>query len=64
MFKSIRILLAIAAFHEDEIWQMDVKTAFLNENLRRGCVHDTTYGFLKIQRLLGKCASFLNPFMD
>ena len=33
MFKSIRILLAIAAFHDYEIWQMDVKTAFLNENL-------------------------------
>ncbi|KAK8560070.1 hypothetical protein V6N12_012873 [Hibiscus sabdariffa] len=30
MFKSIRILLAIAAFHDYEIWQMDVKTAFLN----------------------------------
>ena len=28
--KSIRILLAIAAFHDYEIWQMDVKTAFLN----------------------------------
>jgi len=24
---------------------MDVKTAFLNGNLRRGCVHDTAYGF-------------------
>ncbi|KAL4336096.1 hypothetical protein GQ457_07G006660 [Hibiscus cannabinus] len=30
MFKSNRILLAIAAFHDYEIWQMDVKTAFLN----------------------------------
>ncbi|KAL4364246.1 hypothetical protein GQ457_04G019210 [Hibiscus cannabinus] len=30
MFKSIRILLAVAAFHDYEIWQMDVKTAFLN----------------------------------
>ena len=29
-FQSIRILLAIAAFHDYEIWQMDVKTAFLN----------------------------------
>ena len=45
MFKSIRILLAIVAFHDYEIWQMDVKTAFLNGNLRRGCVHDTAYGF-------------------
>ena len=32
IFKSIRILLAIAAFHDYEIWQMDVKTAFLNGN--------------------------------
>ncbi|KAK8525335.1 hypothetical protein V6N12_014030 [Hibiscus sabdariffa] len=30
IFKSIRILLAVAAFHDYEIWQMDVKTAFLN----------------------------------
>ncbi|KAJ4744919.1 Transposon Ty1-NL2 Gag-Pol polyprotein [Rhynchospora pubera] len=33
MFKSIRIMLAIAAFYDYEIWQMDVKTAFLNGNL-------------------------------
>jgi Reverse transcriptase (RNA-dependent DNA polymerase) len=33
MFKSIRILLAIIIFHDYEIWQMDVKTAFLNGNL-------------------------------
>ncbi|KAJ9548673.1 hypothetical protein OSB04_021216 [Centaurea solstitialis] len=31
--KSIRILLAIAAFHDYEIWQMNVKTAFLNGKL-------------------------------
>ena len=30
MLKSIRILLAIAAYNDYEIWQMDVKTAFLN----------------------------------
>ncbi|GJT53826.1 retrotransposon protein, putative, ty1-copia subclass, partial [Tanacetum coccineum] len=30
---SIRIMLAIAAFHDYEIWQMDVKTAFLNGKL-------------------------------
>ncbi|GJT18106.1 retrotransposon protein, putative, ty1-copia subclass [Tanacetum coccineum] len=29
--KSIRIMLAIVAFHDYEIWQMDVKTAFLNK---------------------------------
>jgi hypothetical protein len=33
MFKSIWILLAILAFHDYEIWQMDVKTAFLNGNI-------------------------------
>src|ERR1041385_8339264 len=33
MIKSIRILLAIAAYHDYEIWQMDVKTAFLNGNI-------------------------------
>ena len=33
MLKSIRILLSIAAYYDYEIWQMDVKTAFLNGNL-------------------------------
>ncbi|KAD4888008.1 hypothetical protein E3N88_20081 [Mikania micrantha] len=33
MIKSIRILLAIAAYYDYEIWQMDVKTAFLNGHL-------------------------------
>ena len=36
--KSIRIMLAIAAFHDYEIWQIDVKTAFLNGKLS-GDVH-------------------------
>ncbi|KAK1610745.1 hypothetical protein QYE76_034418 [Lolium multiflorum] len=31
--KSVRILLAIAAFFDYEIWQMDVKTAFLNGDI-------------------------------
>ena len=33
MIKSIRILLAIVAYHDYEIWQIDVKAAFLNGNL-------------------------------
>ena len=33
MLKSIRILLANAAFYDYEIWKMDVKTAFLDGNL-------------------------------
>ena len=34
MLKSDRIMLAIAAFYDYEIWQMDVKTAFLNRYLK------------------------------
>ena len=33
MLKSIRILLAIAAHYDYDIWKMDVKTSFLNGNL-------------------------------
>ena len=33
MIKSIRILLSIAAHMDYEIWQMDVKTVFLNGSL-------------------------------
>ncbi|RVW21514.1 Retrovirus-related Pol polyprotein from transposon TNT 1-94 [Vitis vinifera] len=33
MLKSIRILLSIAAYYDYEIWQMDVKTTFLNGHL-------------------------------
>ncbi|GJT92679.1 zinc finger, CCHC-type containing protein [Tanacetum coccineum] len=31
--RAIRIIVAIAAFYDYEIWQMDVKTAFLNGHL-------------------------------
>ena len=34
MLKSVRIMLAIAAIYDYEIWQMDVKTAFLNGFLK------------------------------
>jgi hypothetical protein len=33
MLKSVRILLAIVAYYDYKIWQMDVKTAFLNGHL-------------------------------
>ena len=35
MLKSIRTLLAIAARYDYEVWQMDVKTAFLMVILRK-----------------------------
>ena len=34
VFKSIRIMLAIAIFYDYKIWQMDVKSAFLNGYLK------------------------------
>src|SRR4051812_49467117 len=46
MLKSVRIMLAIAAFYE--IWQMDNKTAFLN-------------GFIKEELYMMQPESFVNP---
>ena len=37
MLKSIRILLAITACYNYEIWKMDVKTTFLTDNCSRMC---------------------------
>src|SRR3989337_216544 len=48
MLKSVRILLAIAAFYDYEIWQMDVKTAFLN-------------GFLEEKLYMMKPKGFVDP---
>ena len=36
MLKSVRIMLAIATFYE--IWQMDVKIAFLKDFLKKSCI--------------------------
>ena len=44
--KSIRILLAIAAFHDYEIWQIDVKTAFLNGKLAEDVYMNQLEGFV------------------
>ena len=38
LLKSVRIMLAIAAFYDYEIWQMDVKIAFLNDILKKSCI--------------------------
>ncbi|KAK9009221.1 hypothetical protein V6N11_035766 [Hibiscus sabdariffa] len=46
MFKSIRILLAVAVFHDYEIWQMDVKTAFLNGKLEEDVYMTQPEGFV------------------
>src|SRR3954465_13659342 len=46
MIKSIRILLAIVAYHDYEIWQMDVKTAFLNGNIEEELYMIQPEGFI------------------
>ena len=48
MLKSVGIMLAIAAFYDYEIWQMDVKTAFLN-------------GFLKEELYMMQPEGFVDP---
>ncbi|KZV22848.1 hypothetical protein F511_19440 [Dorcoceras hygrometricum] len=48
MFKSIRILLAIAAWYDYEIWQMDVKTAFLNGNIKEEIYMTQPEGFTSV----------------
>ncbi|KAA0026242.1 gag/pol protein [Cucumis melo var. makuwa] len=45
MLKSIRIFLSIATFYDYEIWQMDVKTAFLNGNLEESIFMSQPDGF-------------------
>ncbi|KAA0049626.1 gag/pol protein [Cucumis melo var. makuwa] len=46
MLKSIRILMSIATFYDYEIWQMDVKTAFLNGNLEESIFMSQPEGFI------------------
>nr|GEU72224.1 retrotransposon protein, putative, Ty1-copia subclass [Tanacetum cinerariifolium] len=46
--RAIRILIAIAAYYDYEIWQMDVKTAFLN-------------GYLNEEVYMEKPECFVNP---
>ncbi|KAK4386090.1 Copia protein [Sesamum angolense] len=45
MAKSIRIMLAIAAWYDYEIWQMDVKTTFLNGFVQEEIYRDQPEGF-------------------
>src|SRR4051812_18458884 len=46
MLKSVQISLAIAAFFDYVIWQMDVKTAFLNRNLEEDVYMIQPEGFV------------------
>nr|GEU61468.1 retrotransposon protein, putative, Ty1-copia subclass [Tanacetum cinerariifolium] len=44
--RAIRILIAIAAYYDYEIWQMDVKTAFLNGHLLEEVYMEQPEGFV------------------
>ena len=46
MIKSIRILLSIAAHMDYEIWQIDVKTTFLNGSLEETIYMVQPEGFI------------------
>ena len=46
MVKSIRILLAIAAYYDYKIWQMDVKIAFLHGSLEEDVYMIQPEGFV------------------
>ena len=50
ILKSIRTLLTISAHHDYKIWQMDVKIAFLNENLFENVYMIQPEGFTSIER--------------
>nr|GEX68256.1 hypothetical protein [Tanacetum cinerariifolium] len=59
--RAIRILIAIAAYYDYEIWQMDVKTAFLNgylnEEVKLHIFLESRSTEIRSRRLIGLCQS-------
>ena len=55
-------MLAIAAYYDYEIWQMDVKTAFLNGYLKEELYMMQPEGFVDPKNA-NKYASSSDPFM-
>nr|GEX41991.1 putative retrotransposon protein [Tanacetum cinerariifolium] len=47
--RAIRILIAIAAYYDYKIWQMDVKTAFLNGYLNEEIYMEQPEGFVNLK---------------
>jgi hypothetical protein len=62
MLKSIRIIIAIAAYFDYEIWQMDVKIIFLNGKLEENMYMIQPKGFVDPNNAR-KYASLRNSFM-
>ncbi len=57
MFKFIRIILVIVVYFDYEIWQMDVKTVFLNGNLAEDVYMIQSEGFVDSKNA-GKVCKF------
>ena len=55
MLKSVQILLLIATYYDYEIWQMDVKTIFLNSNLEKEIYMTQPEGFISSERANQVC---------
>ncbi|GKA07039.1 retrotransposon protein, putative, ty1-copia subclass [Tanacetum coccineum] len=53
--RAIRILLAITAFYDFEIWKMDVKTAFLNGHLSEDVYMVQPEGFVDLKHANKVC---------
>ncbi|KAL0449121.1 UNVERIFIED_CONTAM: Retrovirus-related Pol polyprotein from transposon TNT 1-94 [Sesamum latifolium] len=76
MVKSIRIVLAVAAWYDYEIWQMDVKTAFLNDFVEEEIFMDQLevirgYDFVKndydpciYKKISGSSVAYLVLYVD
>ncbi|GJZ16614.1 retrotransposon protein, putative, ty1-copia subclass [Tanacetum coccineum] len=47
--RAIRILIAIATYYDYEIWQMDIKTAFLNRHLSEEVYMQQPEGFVNLK---------------
>ena len=56
-------MLEITAFYDYEVWQMDVKTAFLNGYLKEELYMIQLEGFVD-PKGTNKCASSSDPSMD
>lgn len=63
MLKSIQVLLSIAAHLDYEIWQMDVKTAFLNGHLKED-IYMINHTVLWLRTKSKEFASCKSLFMD
>jgi hypothetical protein len=62
MLKSIRIIIVVAAYFDYEVWQMDVKTTFLNGNLYEDIYMIHHEGFVGPINA-GKICKLHKPFM-